>query len=280
MKIELKDEVKALLDQIALHVAEDKNTKNDARIKNLEAVSAGFYRKIVYSIYAIMESVIIDGNHKIVKSLLLENEESLKSANVSSDISALTKLISEKLESHFKKSVNVSTEEMSSLALVVLLLIRVNERAPYVLPLDLEHYKALRSYVRKTIKPAGKIKRYNIESIDARSSIIQEIKRFNNEFYCAVKVNDLDELILDSKFKQYNFEFAIYNFKSEGEDENSKKEVASLKKEMISLREYIGRSNNNIRAKIHLEDGKIFLVTNREKLEIIIQAFTRKVALN
>ena len=44
---------------------------------------------------------------------------------------------------------------------------------------------------------------------------------------------------------------------------------------MKSLREYI-KSKDKVRAKIHLEDGKLFLVTRKENLEISILAFTKK----
>lgn len=253
MEQTLTAEMESALDKMALQMTEMVNSNSDTRIRNLDIISANLNRKIVYSIYVIMKSFNIE-NGEIIKALLLENKENISSTKVDDIVVWLTKLVSE--------SLNLGKHKMQidAYALSVLLLTRICERAPYVLPLDLEHYKALRTFLRKTIKPS-RVKHYNIETVDARSSIIQEIKKFNNEFYCSVIINDIDEMILDSRFKSYNF--AIIDTKDTG------------KQEIKSLRDYI-KSKDKVRAKIHLEDGKLFLVTRKENLEISILAFTKK----
>ena len=253
MEQTLTAEMESVLNKLALQMTDIVNNNSDTRIKNLEIVSANLNKKIVYSVYAIMKSFNIE-NGETIKALLLENKENISGTKIDSVVTQLTEMVSESLNLEKRKN------QIDAYTLGVLLLTRICERAPYILPLDLEHYKALRTFLRKTIKPS-RVKHYNIETVDARSSIIQEIKKFNNEFYCSVVINDEDEMILDSRFKSYNF--AIIDTKDTG------------KQEMKSLREYI-KSKDKVRAKIHLEDGKLFLVTRKENLEISILAFTKK----
>ena len=253
MEQTLTAEMESVLNKLALQMTDIVNNNSDTRIKNLEIVSANLNKKIVYSVYAIMKSFNIE-NGETIKALLLENKENISGTKIDSVVTQLTEMVSESLNLEKRKN------QIDAYTLGVLLLTRICERAPYILPLDLEHYKALRTFLRKTIKPS-RVKHYNIETVDARSSIIQEIKKFNNEFYCSVVINDEDEMILDSRFKSYNF--AIIDTKDTG------------KEEMKSLRDYI-KSKDKVRAKIHLEDGKIFLVTRKENLEISILAFTKK----
>ncbi len=259
MEQTLTTEMESVLNKLALQMTDIVNNNSDTRIKNLEVISANLNKKIVYSVYAIMKSFSIE-NGETIKTLLLENKENVSSTKIDSVVTQLTKLVSENLEADFLDTLGRHKNQIDAYALSVLLLTRICERAPYILPLDLEHYKALRTFLRKRIKPS-RVKHYNIETVDARSSIIQEIKKFNNEFYCSVMINDIDEMILDSRFKSYNF--VIIDTKDTG------------KQEMKSLREYI-KSKDKVRAKIHLEDGKLFLVTRKENLEISILAFTKK----
>ena len=209
MKIEITKEMESILDKLALQMTDMVNSNSDTRIKNLEIISANLNRKIVYSIYAIMKSFNIE-NGETIKALLLENKENISGTKIDSVVTQLTKLVSENIEADFLDTLGRHKDQIDAYALSVLLLTRICERAPYVLPLDLEHYKALRTFLRKTIKPS-RVKHYNIETVDARSSIIQEIKKFNNEFYCSVMINDTDEMILDSRFKSYSFAIIEHN---------------------------------------------------------------------
>jgi 5'(3')-deoxyribonucleotidase len=223
MEQTLTAEMESVLNKLALQMTDIVNSNSDTRIKNLEIISANLNKKIAYSIYAIMKSFSIE-NGETIKALLLENKENISGTKIESVVTQLTKLISENIEADFLDTLGRHRNQIDAYALSVLLLTRICERAPYILPLDLEHYKALRTFLRKTIKPS-RVKHYNIETVDARSSIIQEIKKFNNEFYCSVMINDIDEMILDSRFKSYNF--AIIDTKDTG------------KQEMKSLRDYI-----------------------------------------
>lgn len=255
MEQTLTAEMESALDKMALQMTDMVNSNSDTRIRNLDTISANLNRKIVYSVYAIMKSFNIE-NGEIVKVLLLENKENISSTKVDDIVVWLTKLISE--------SLNLGKHKMQidAYALSVLLLTRICERAPYVLPLDLEHYKALRTFLRKTVKPS-RVKHYNIETVDARSSIIQEIKKFDNDFYCSVVIDDAGKMILDSRFKSYDFVFITA--------------IETGNQEVESLREYV-KSKGRVRAKIHLdlESGKLSLVTRKENLEISILAFTKK----
>lgn len=136
-------------------------------------------------------------------------------------------------------------------------LLRIAERAPYKLPLTLDLFKVLRKFIRNNIKivrPAGDLLNH---SIDARSALLQEIRKFN-PFYATLGI-ELGTAKIYSKFRDYDIIIL-------GE-ENKIKSLIKLIEKTPNFRVTILQDE---------EDKKIYIKTRKEKLEILIKGYNKK----
>ena len=135
-------------------------------------------------------------------------------------------------------------------------LLRITERSPYQLPLTLDDFKVLRKFVRNNIRPVKPAGDLSMHSIDARSALLQEIRKFN-PFYAQIK-SELDTILIDSRFRSY-----VVNLVGD------EKEIKNLKRLISKV--------TNVRVEVlQKEDKKIYIKTNKECLEVNIKSYIKK----
>lgn len=141
-------------------------------------------------------------------------------------------------------------------AKLILSFIKLENRALFNLPVEIEEFRALRMFLRTAIKTQEKVRVHN----NPESLLIQEIKKFS-DFYSYIIYKD-GEPYVDSKFRQY-----LISFVSQKDSDLMKSLVAKFK--------------NGIRVKIGVRETKngkvIILTTNKkEEIQLIVHEYYKK----
>lgn len=223
---------------------------SNAKFNNMVSIEDMFNTKIAKSMFAIAYWTT---EEDIIKVKALMEKEDMSRVKVDPVFEVLSELIVDRLGFEYP---TYSIEDIKTHILNTYKLLRIMERAPYKFPLVLEDFKILRKFIRNNIRPVKPAGDLSMHSIDARSALLQEVRKFD-PFYITLFL-ELDGIILDSKFKQYHVQLV-------GEDA-----VIKNLKRLISKVE-------RFRAKVvQKENGKIYIETKRESLEINIRSYIKK----
>ena len=194
------------------------------------------------------------------KTELAMEKADLKDVKVDFRLSELIKLVVELLDFEYPGGYDAKEHLINTFILMM-----VNDRTPYKFCLLIDQFRALRKFLRNCIKvprkPAEQIEGYSKQQIDARSALLQEIAKFDTFYVLVANVDN--NLIIDSKFKTYEFRF----------DSTVEEKQVDFIKGLIA-------KNGKLRFEAYKdkEDECIYLKNKKQSYKIIIDSCNKKLS--
>lgn len=249
------DECQVLLSKETDGIADDivnLFVDEEARFSNMSVFQDMFYKDLAKAMFSVAYWVS-DEDFDTVEELAAK--EDFDNVKVDPRFIKISDLVVDKI--NFTYPTRDGEKDIKKHMIDTYKLLRVMERAPYKLPLTLDLFKVLRKFIRNNIKitrPAGDLSNH---SIDARSALLQEIRKFN-PFYATLGI-ELGAAKLYSKFRDYDIIIL-------GE-ENKVKGLIKLVEKTPNFRVTVLQD---------AEDKKIYIKTRKERLEILIKGYNKK----